>query len=61
MTDSDSPKYSLDRETHTELRHLLEDTIEYFCNENMISGELAWLVTETLATAKLEMFKGNVK
>ena len=55
------PKYTLDRDTHTELRHLLEDTIEYFCNENMISGELAWLVAETLSTAKLEQFKGNIK
>ena len=61
MTDSDTPKYTLDREVHTELRHLLEDSIEYFCNEHMISGELAWLVTECLAKAKLEMFKGNVK
>ncbi len=49
------------REAHTELRELLEDTIEYFCDENMISGELAWLVTETLATAKLEQIKGNIK
>ena len=54
-------KYTLDRETHTELRELLEDSIEYFCDQHMISGELAWLVTETLATAKLEQFKGNIQ
>ena len=55
------PKYYLTRETHTELRELLEDTIEYFCDQHMVSGELAWLITETLSTAKIEQFKGNIK
>ena len=53
--------YSLDREAHQELNELLEDTIAHFCQENMISGELAWLVTQCFATAKVEQFKGNVK
>lgn len=53
--------YSLDREAHQELQELLEDSIQYFCNEHMISGELAWLVTQCYATAKVEQFKGNVK
>ena len=53
-------RYTLDIELHDELKGVVEDAIEYFCNEHMISGELAWLVTETLATAKLEQFKGNV-
>jgi hypothetical protein len=58
MTDS---TYSLDRDTHQELNELLEDTVAYFCQENMISGELAWLVTQCFATAKVEQFKGNIK
>ena len=53
-------RYTLDRELRDELKGVVEDAIEYFCNEHMISGELAWLVTETLATVKLEQFKGNV-
>ena len=53
-------RYTLDRELNDELKGVVEDAIEYFCNEHMISGELAWFVTETLATAKLEQFKGNV-
>ena len=53
-------KYTMDMDAHNELVQLLEDSIEYFCNENMISGELAWLVTQTFATAKVEQFKGNV-
>ena len=60
MTEDDT-KYTLDREAHQELRELLEDTISYWCQENTISGELAWLVTQCLATAKVEMFKGNIK
>ena len=53
-------RYTLDIELHDELKGVVEDAIEHFCNEYMISGELAWLVTETLATAKIEQFKGNV-
>lgn len=53
--------YSLDQEAHLELNELLEDTIQYFCNEHMISGELAWLVTQCFATAKVEQFRGNIK
>ena len=52
---------TLDKEAHTELHELLEDTIEHWCNEHMISGELAWTVTYCLALAKTEMFKGNIK
>ena len=54
-------KYTMTREAHAELRELLEDSIEYFCDQHMISGELAWLVTETLATAKLAQLQGNIK
>lgn len=52
--------YVLDQENHKELTDVLEDTIQWWCNHNRISGELAWLVTQSLATAKLEMFKGKL-
>ena len=58
MTDT---KYTLDNEAHQELIGLLEDSIAQFCQDNIISGELAWLVTECYAKAKLEQFKGNLK
>ena len=54
-------KYTLDTEVRKHLEELLEDSIEFFCNEYMVSGELAWLITETFATAKIEQFKGNIK
>lgn len=56
-----TPKYVMDRDVRQHLEELLEDSIEFFCNEYMVSGELAWLITETFATAKIEQFKGNIK
>lgn len=53
--------YTLDSDNHQELNELLEDTIAHWCNEHRISGELAWTVVQCFATAKLEMFKGNIK
>lgn len=52
--------YHLDRETHDELRGMIEDTIAQFCDDNMISGELAWIVTQCLAEAKIEQLRGNL-
>ena len=50
----------LTQEQSTQLRELLEDTISYWCDENRTSGELAWTVTECMATAKLAQIKGLV-
>ena len=38
-----------------ELKELLEDTIEYYCDENMVSGESAWTMVGALADAKLSV------
>ncbi len=35
------------------MMELLEDTVEYFCDENMVSGETAWTMVASLADAKL--------
>lgn len=43
-----------------ELTELIEDSTEYFCDQELISGELAWTVIESLATAKLAEVKGLV-
>ena len=50
----------ISREKAQELRELLEDTIEYFCDNERVSGELAWTITECLAVAKQVEFKGLV-
>jgi len=51
--------YTLDAVVHNDLKELIEDSVEYFCNENMVSGELTWLVIQTLAEAKLAQFRGE--
>ena len=40
------------------LRELVEDTVEYFCDENMVSGEVAWTCVECLGTAKVAEVQG---
>ena len=50
---------TIDRETHNELRELLEDSLEYFCDQHMVSGEIAWIIVETLAEAKLAQMRGE--
>ena len=44
----------------TELTEIIEDTIEYFCDKEQVSGELAWTVLECLATAKIAELKGEL-
>ena len=52
---------SLSRAQVQELRELLEDTLEYYCDENMVSGEVAWTVVECMAIAKLAQLQGAVQ
>jgi len=48
----------ISREKEQELRELLEDTLEYFCDAQQVSGEVAWTITECLAIAKQAEIKG---
>ena len=50
----------ISKEKAHELRELVEDTIEYFCDNEQVSGELAWTITECLAVAKQAELKGLV-
>ena len=43
-----------------EFQDVIEDTLEYFCDQEQVSGELAWTVIECLATAKLAEMKGEL-
>ena len=43
-----------------DLRQLIEDTVEYYCDDNMLSGELIWTCVECLALAKQAELKGLV-
>ena len=37
------------------LQALLEDSIEYYCDEHMVSGQTAWTMVASLAEAKLNV------
>ena len=43
--------------THSvNLLELIEDTVSYYCDENRISGELAYQIVEGIGGAKLQQF-----
>ena len=50
----------LDRTQLAEITELFEDTAEYFCDNNLISGQKLWSVLECLATAKLDELNGEI-
>ena len=50
----------ISREKLQELTEIIEDTIEYACDQWMLSGELAWSVLECLAQAKQAEIKGEL-
>ena len=39
-----------------EMMEVMEDTVEYFCDHHMVSGEVAWTMVASLADAKLGQF-----
>mgnify|MGYP003117129677 CR=1 FL=1 len=45
---------SITYEQLCDLHDLLEDAISFYCDENQISGEAAWLFTKGFALIKLE-------
>ena len=42
------------------LRELVEDAIEYYCDKELVSGELAWTCVEALGTAKIAEIQGEL-
>ena len=38
---------------------LLEDSVEYICNEEQLSGEKVWTMIHELSIAKLQQFPDN--
>jgi hypothetical protein len=50
----------IERPQLTELTEVIEDTVEYFCDQASLSGQLVWTVVHCLSEAKLAEFKGLV-
>ena len=53
-------KYQISRELATEIREVIEDTVGYLCDENMISGELVWTMLECLAQVKVAELENDL-
>ena len=49
------------REKLQEITEVIENTVQYFCDQETVSGELAWTVVECLATAKLAELAGELE
>ena len=50
----------ISREQLDELTSVIEDTVEYACDQQTMSGELAWTIIECLAVAKIAELKGEL-
>lgn len=48
--------YSVDYQVAHEIRETIEDAVQYLCDENMVSGELMWIIVQTVAEAHLQEF-----
>ena len=51
---------NISREQLNELTSVIEDTVEYACDQWTISGEKAWAIVECLAVAKQAEISGLV-
>lgn len=47
-------------EQHAQLIELIEDSVEYYCDENRISGELVYTIIEAYSAAKVAQLRGEV-
>lgn len=52
---------NISHEKHSELIELIEDSVEYFCSKNMISGELVYTILNCYSESKIAQFQGEVK
>jgi hypothetical protein len=43
-----------------DLRELIEDSVEYTCDQEMLSGQTAWTVVQCLAQAKVAELEGRL-
>ena len=49
----------MSRAQATELRELVEDVIEHFCDQHQLSGETAWSAVQALSAAKSFCLAGS--
>ena len=50
----------ISRELSQEIQEIIEDTVQYFCDQHVVSGELAWILVECQAATKLAELRGEL-
>ena len=50
----------ISRELLQEITEVIEDTIEYACDQHCVSGEKVWAIVECLAIAKQAELQGEL-
>lgn len=50
----------ISRELLQEITEVIEDTIEYACDQHCLSGEKVWAIVECLAIAKQAELQGEL-
>ena len=58
---TNTPIMQITTEQHSALIELLEDTVSYYCDENMLSGELIYTIIEAYSAAKVAQLRGEVQ
>jgi len=53
-------RMQLDRELLNEITEVIEDTIEYACDQHQLSGEMVWKLVECLAVVKQAELEGKL-
>ena len=50
----------INQEQHQQLIELIEDSVEYYCDQNMLSGKLIFTIINAYSEAKLAQLRGEV-
>ena len=48
------------QEQHQQLIELIEDSVEYYCDQNRLSGEMIYTIINAYSAAKLAQLKGDI-
>ena len=55
-----STTMQITQEQHQQLIELIEDSVQYYCDENRLSGEMIYTIINAYSEAKLAQLRGEV-
>ena len=51
---------NITQEQHSQLIELIEDSVQFYCDENRLSGEMIYTIINAYSEAKLAQLKGDI-